>query len=269
MPQPQFPAPAPRDLAPVLSTEFAKASLNRSLPWHLGASRSTKADGNFTIAVVRGTDDLAAADHLVDIMYRRRGYPTLALDSAQAAVLSEPSRVTLLVRHADGRAVATLSYGRDGPLGLLADALYRDQLLPLRQRGGQLLEFGRLAIDSRGCDTKRIFAAMLHASFVLTQRQHFTHAVMEVNPRHAEFYQAGMGMNRLGPQRVCARVNAPAVLLVIDLQHMAQQISLHGGDATSSVLGPARDFYRYFFAPQQARDLATGLERACAYEFQI
>lgn len=53
--------------------------------------------------------------------------------------------------------------------------------------------------------------------------------MIEVNPRHVEFYRRMLGFEMFGAERLCNRVNAPAVLLRLDLSYARQQIEKLGG----------------------------------------
>jgi len=60
------------------------------------------------------------------------------------------------------------------------------------------------------------------------------------------FYERMMGFKQLGPERICLRVNAPAVLLTLEMSYMSEQIEKYGG------LGPdaknTKSIYPYFFS---------------------
>jgi hypothetical protein len=74
--------------------------------------------------------------------------------------------------------------------------------------------------------------------------------VIEVNPRHVRFYQRSLGFTTIGPQRQNRRVDAPAVLLRLDLAHAREQIDRLAGRATE---GSVRSLYPYFFSgPEEA-----------------
>ncbi len=47
---------------------------------------------------------------------------------------------------------------------------------------------------------------------------------IEINPRHAAFYKRMLGFEQIGEERVCKRVDAPAVLLRLDLEYMREKI---------------------------------------------
>jgi hypothetical protein len=75
--------------------------------------------------------------------------------------------------------------------------------------------------------------------------QGHTDVVIEVNPRHVAFYKRMLGFKEFGPERLCSRVNAPAVLLRLELEYVDQQIELLGGKGDSA--GGVRSLYPFFF----------------------
>jgi hypothetical protein len=62
-----------------------------------------------------------------------------------------------------------------------------------------------------------------------------TDAVVEVNPRHAGFYQRAFGFKSCSDVRTCERVNAPAVLLRLDVAELEERMRLRGASAPGSL----------------------------------
>ena len=124
--------------------------------------------------------------------------------------------------------VGTVSVRLDSPLGLSADHLYPEELDRLRQAGHRLCEFTRLAVDSKAA-SKPVLAGLFHTAFLYASRLHgFTHAVIEVNPRHVSFYQRSLGFEIIGEERLNKRVNAPAVLLEVPFTSIDQGLHRAG-----------------------------------------
>ena len=140
-------------------------------------------------------------------MYAWRGY-----EIHPARHSEDPNRMTLAV-FSGKDAVATLTLGRDSSEGLLADRLYADELASLRAPETVVCEVTRLAVDpelsSRGTLDALFRATLLFGCKCFGG----TEAVIEVNPRHVRFYERRFGFKQIGKERLCPRVNAPAVLL--------------------------------------------------------
>src|SRR5690606_12549 len=160
------------------------------------------------------------ASYLLHKMYGWRGYTTARLPD-------DPNCVTLVALDRDD-AVATLSVGFDSPAGMSASELYPDEVSELRGTGARLCEFTRFAVD-RSEHSLDLLAMMFHVAYLLARRQYgVTHVLAEVNPRHAQFYTRMLGFEQIGPERICPRVNAPAVLLALSLDYGERQIARYG-----------------------------------------
>jgi hypothetical protein len=79
--------------------------------------------------------------------------------------------------------------------------------------------------------------------------------VIEVNPRHVNFYKSMLGFAVIGAERACSRVEAPAVLLRLAMSEMRDNIARWGGLMEQH--GEVRSFYPYFF-PEKDETGITG-----------
>jgi hypothetical protein len=132
----------------------------------------------------------------------------------------DPGRLTLAAWYLDD-VVATLTLGRDSPNGLPTDALYAAELASLRRQGRILCEVSGLAVDpdfSSPDLLRTLFENALHyAKDILVTSD----AVIEVNPRHARYYQRRMGFRQIGARRNGQSANSPTILLHQTLGEMA------------------------------------------------
>ena len=193
----------------------------------------------YDIRPVRTEQQRQMANALVRRMYAWRGY-----DTANAGCrLDDPNRVTLAVWQFD-EIVATLTLGRDSDNGLLADALYGEEIDTLRKPGRVVCEVTRLAIDP-DFTSKDLLTSLLRAAHQYGV-QHFnaSDAVMEVNPRHVRYYERGFGFRRLGEQRHCERVDAPAVLLHQEMEGFVVPQSVEALRARDVTTAGVRPFSR-------------------------
>ena len=192
------------------------------------------------------------ANQLIDRMYAWRGYET-------GSVLAQDPDRTTVIAYSNELAVGTLSVSSDSGMGLVADQLYHDELNRLRDQGLSLCEFRNLAIES-GIRSKRMLASLIHISYLCLYRvSGNTDSVMEVNPRHAGFYEKRLGFNRIGPERLCHRVNAPAVLMHMSFSRMKEMIEKFGGLMDDAV--DEKSLYPYFFSPSEEADILSRLIR--------
>lgn len=196
----------------------------------------------FNIRMANSEGRREAASVLVRKMYAWRGY---SLDDSSESN-EKPNLITLLV-DSEGSTVGTMTLCFDADIGLPADENFKDKLDELRDQGHKLCEPSRLAIDTNV--PKRVFASMIHISYIYAFNIHkYTDYVIEVNPRHAVFYKRMLGFKELGAERMCTRVEAPAVLLHLELSYMRDQILKFGGLMENH--GAEKSFYPYFFPPK-------------------
>ena len=145
-----------------------------------------------------------------------------------------------------GRIAATVTVGADSSEGLAVESLYADEVAKLRREGARLCEFTRLAVDRAG-DSLKLLGALFHVAYLCARRQHdATHLLVEVNPRHVRFYMRMLGFRIAGPQRTCERVDAPAVMLALSLDHAEDQIAQFGG--RPDLAQEKRSLYPFFFS---------------------
>lgn len=160
------------------------------------------------VRLARTVQQQGLASLLVRRMYAGRGYRTDSL----APQADGANRLTL-VAWRDDDVVATLTVGCDSPTGLLADALYASELAGLRRAGRTVCEVSRLAVDPEH-RSPGLLNSLWQAAHRYGREFFAAHdVVIEVNPRHAAYYQRCLGFRQLGRLRHCRRVDAPALLL--------------------------------------------------------
>lgn len=175
----------------------------------------------FKIRLANSEGVRSSASYLIRKMYGWRGY-------AVSPVAPDRRPITIVASDSE-RALATISIGFDSRQKLLVDALYGAEVERLRAKGARLCEFTRLAVD-RNEQSREVLAMMFHIAYMYARRfAKCTDLLIEVNPRHVRFYRAMLGFEVLGEERTCSRVNAPAVLLRLDLAYCEEQIARYGG----------------------------------------
>lgn len=192
---------------------------------------------------------------LIERMYGWRG-----LNLVESAMpTGRPDRITLVASES-GEVCGTMTLGLDDEQGLLADTLYPAELAALRSRGARLCELSRLAMDTRH-NSREVLGALIHLVYIHARLIHrSTDAVIEVHPRHAAFYRRMLGFRIIGTERICPRVDAPAVLMHLELSHMDDQIARFGGTADPQ----ARTLYPYFLSREAQDSILGTLVAACS-----
>jgi hypothetical protein len=197
--------------------------------------------GGFKIRVARHAGGRRSAEVLVDRRYATRGYTTTPMRA-------DP-RLATFIAYDEGVLVGTVSVRLDSARGLSADDIYRGELDALRRSGARLCEFTRLAVD-RTVASKPVLAGLFHVAYLYASViRGFTHAVIEVNPRHVEFYRKALGFEPIGEERMNKRVKAPAVLLCVPFAVIAEGLQRHAGKHGQS--GASRSLFPYGFPPAE------------------
>jgi hypothetical protein len=211
-------------------------SLTFSAPNLEELENPSKLHGGFKIRLATKAGGRARAGQLVDKRYAGRGYATAR---------SDDPNLSTFIAYDEGRLVGTVSVRLDSDKRLGADALYRAELDALRHSGDRLCEFTRLAVDGTVA-SKPVLAGLFHTAYLYAAViRSYTHAIIEVNPRHVTFYRRSLGFERIGERRMNRRVNAPAVLLCVPFARIAEGLRAHEGAASAA--SASRSLYAYGF----------------------
>ncbi|MBK6618138.1 MAG: long-chain N-acyl amino acid synthase [Nitrosomonas sp.] len=178
----------------------------------------------FSIHLVSSFKQRIKASTLIKRMYATRGYQT----ESTSVFSDSPNQYTFEARN-DHQLLGTLTLTIDSDSGLLADQLYKNEIDAFRNAGKNVCEVSKLAFTPN-TSSKQIFAALFHIAYLYARFLHGVEAAfIEINPRHVRFYKSTLGFNQIGDQRTCPRVDAPAILLGLDLNHMKDQIAQRAG----------------------------------------
>lgn len=192
----------------------------------------------------------AEVNRLVSSLYGLRGLGTASTHCSQ----KQPEQVTIAASRGDD-VFGTLTLGMDSKAGLLADSLYRPEIDALRAQGRRLCEVTRLALNSH-MNCLEPMATLFNIAFVVASEMNArTDLLAEVHPRHVGFYRRTMGYRVAGPERICLRVGAPAVLMHLSLDFASTQIRQLAG----SYIRKDRNLYRLFLPVAEQNTLLEKL----------
>jgi hypothetical protein len=194
----------------------------------------------FKVRLATTEDRRKAASLLIEKMYSWRGYEANPLGQ-------DPNKITL-VAYQEDQVVGTLTLGLDSPGGMVVDQLYKNEADELRAQGRKICDVTKLAVDQE-IKSKSVLGALFHLSVIYGRNiHHATDFLIEVNPRHALFYQRMIGFVPFGGERLCPRVNAPAVLLKLDLAYADEQVKKYGGLGAEA--HGVKNIYPYWFSKE-------------------
>jgi hypothetical protein len=204
---------------------------------------------DFQIRLANNRGRRSRSSVLIQRMYSWRGYKS----DTQEDAMHQANRVTLQACREE-RVFGTLTVNFDSDTPLAADALYQCEIDEYRNAGAIVSEVTQLAVDPEH-GSKDVLGALFHLAYLLCMLRGATHIFIEVNPRHVGFYRRMMGFSQVGECKVCERVNAPAVLLQIEIAYMTEQITRYGGHHGRG----KRSLYPYFFSPREQEGLPRRL----------
>lgn len=189
---------------------------------------------------------------LLKARYGWRGYTQVGLPTDQSV-----HRFTLAAIE-DTNTIGTITVSFDGPLGMAADNTFGPEVALLRERGRKLCEFTKLAIDPT-TGSKRVLAALFHTAYIVAHRiRGFDTLLIEVNPRHARYYQRMLGCHIISEERMNKSVKAPAVLLAIDFAYVMQKIGEFAGQPERA--DEERSLYPFAFTLSEEAAIITRMK---------
>ncbi len=212
----------------------------------------TFATGDYRIRVACDRMLRRRAYALAHRVYEGRGYACNNSGLIVSPFDASPETLTLLVQDENGRDAATISLVFDAHDGLPCDEIYGEELSALRAQGRRLVEVTRLAIDPEFQRSKALLVCLFNFIYIFARRvKGRDDFVIEVNPRHVNYYCRLLNFVLAGPERACPRVQgAPAVLLRLDLSMVEREVQRVGGQGEAAA---ERTLYPHFFAKDEVK----------------
>jgi hypothetical protein len=215
--------------------------------------------------VAADRDLRARAYRLAYRVYRESGFVAEGPDAwVVCGADGDPGTFTLLADDGHGNDLGTITLVFDGPAGLPCDEIFRAELAPLRARRRRLVEVTRLAMDRRSRGDRMLLTRMINLICVYARRAaRATDFVIEVNPRHAGFYERFLLFNALGADRPCPRVGgAPARLLRLDLGLQDRACREASERPRTGHASPPRNLYARFIPYEREEAVSRALAEA-------
>jgi len=187
-----------------------------------------------------------AAYDLINDRYAWRGY------GASHRIPSDAHHTTFTAE-VDRTVVGTITLGVDSELGLSIDDTFSEAAEQARRvTGAKICELTKLAFDP-GIRSKAVLASLFHIAFIYgTSTSECTDLFIEVNPRHAGFYETMLGFERVGAVVTNQSVSAPSQLMRLKVDAIRRGIREHAGKADAA---PGRSLYPYFFSQAQEQQV--------------
>ncbi|WP_229632199.1 N-acyl amino acid synthase FeeM domain-containing protein [Pseudoduganella violaceinigra] len=241
--------PVEREAQARASDKHARATIEDQLPADM--EDLVTDEKSFGIRMIDTLEGRSKASLLINKMYSWRGY------SGTHKLSDDPNRITLSASN-QGEVVGTLTLGIDSEIGIMADEIFKPEVDAYRAKGARVCEITKLAFDSEG--TKEQMASLFHLAVMYARDLHnCTHIFIEINPRHRRFYETMLGFQRLGELRTNPRVDAPAYLLVVDLDFVTREVQRVGGKGAAAAAAE-RSFYAMFYSPREEQGILQRLK---------
>ena len=212
------------------------------------------------VASDRATRERAYA--LAYRVYHRAGY----VNSGSAALCvasydTSEDTLTLLAEDMNGNECATISLVFDSNRGLPCDEIYGSETRELRARECKMAEVTRLAIDDSFPGARKLLLHLFNQCYIFARIvRGRSDLLVEVNPRHVNYYQRLLHFDVAGPERPCSRVQgAPAILLRLNLPKIEAEIK--GTGCTNGRDRDGRRLHPYPYSKSEENELARFLAR--------
>jgi hypothetical protein len=220
-----------------------------------------KSDDGMTYRILVASDRVTRerAYRFAHRVYLESGYAPEGTEMIVSKYDVDPQTFTLLAEDSNGREAGTITLIFDSGNGLPCDEIFGAELGGLRAKGRRLAEVTRLAIDKEHACCRSLLIHLFNFESVFARQvKRYSDQMIEVNPRHVNYYKRLMAFEQAGPERPCPRVNgAPAVLLRLDHSIQKQEISRTSGTQRST----SKSLYAHFCSLSQEEPIAEFLAR--------
>lgn len=215
----------------------------------------------YTIKIANTLEERASAYRLAYKVYLDKGYikknPYEWLIKPQDA---NSDTATLIVQDIKKNVVGTVTMIFDGLDKIPAQSIYAKEIKILRTRQEKIVEISRLVIDYDHRNAKEILTILFNYLYIFSRQvKNYSCLIIEVNPRHKEFYRSLLGFAEIGDEKPCPIVqNAPAVLLFSSLNPNKNEIFKNLNENPEK---RNRSLFPRFLKPEQEGLVALYLEK--------
>ncbi len=157
--------------------------------------------------------------------------------------------------------VGSITLVFDGSSKLPAEKIYKEELKELHLSGKRLTEISRLAIKQEHRNSKEILVLLFNYLCIYIHHvKQYSHLVIEVNPRHKNYYKILLDFDEIGTEKSCPSVqDAPANLLCLPLERY--QVAIHRFSKIQVHDKKERSLYAFFLRPEQEQLVVQYLEK--------
>jgi len=149
-------------------------------------------------------------------IYKSKGYVSSGSNNIRLSIYDAlPDTTTLVAEDRTGKISGTLTVVFDSPIGLPGDDVYKEEIDKIRLTGNKVSEIISLGIDEYRIDSLKILAGLFYCAFLFARDiKKSTDFVINVTPKHAEFYCKKIVFRKIGSEKKCPRVNGTTGVLL-------------------------------------------------------
>jgi hypothetical protein len=216
----------------------------------------------FSIKIANTLEERQAAFQLAYLVYLEKGF--IKENYSEMLVRNydnDENTIILIVQDRQKNVVGSATIVFDEKSRLPAENVYIEELKELRKSNQVISEFSRLVISNTHRNSKEIIVLLFnYAAIYITQVKSCDGLVVEVNPRHKNYYKALLSFDELGKEKPCPQVqNMPGVLLYLPIKRYNEIIKQK--DTFFSNEKKERSLYPYFLNAEQENLVAFYLRK--------
>ncbi len=221
-----------------------------------------KESPQFTIKIANTLSEREAVFQMGYQIYLEKGF--IKANSQNWMVQNydfDEDTVILMVQDQDKNLAGSLTLVFDGSSKLPAEKIYGKELKDLKNSGERMVELSRLVVNPGYRNSKEILVLLFNYLAIYSYHiKNYTSLVVEVNPRHKDYYKALLNFDEIGKEKACPMVqNAPAVLLHLPLKRYQSEVIRCKNQ--SIIDRKERSLYAFFLKPEQESLVAYYLQK--------
>lgn len=177
------------------------------------------------IKIAENLPEWEAAFQLLYDEYLAAGYVTEAVSSHMLFGIHHflPKTVVFVAKISESTVSTLTQFFDDRIFGLPADMIYKRELDQLRSQGRVISELGSLATRD-SFRWQSLFMYLCQAMYWYSRHHKIDDLCIAVNPKHVQFYKTVFLFEEFGPERFYPKVQAPAVLMRLDLTRCEENL---------------------------------------------
>ena len=211
----------------------------------------------FKIKVANNLGEREQVFNLAYRMYLEKGY--IHQNSIECFVQTydkNPETVILIVQDQNKKIAGSVTLVFNESSKLPAEKIYDKEISSLKTKGEKLVEISRLVISLDYRNSKEVLLLLMNYLAIYSYHvKKYSSLIIEVNPRHKNYYKTLLGFIEIGTEKVCPWMqNAPAVLLYLPLEKY--QMEVNRCTVEFELNKKERTLYSHFLKPEQEKLIA-------------